>query len=261
MADAVDTSLGPAWSLSGRVALVTGAGQGIGRACALELARAGSAVVCVARSRADVDQVAEVIESSGGAALAVAADVTDERQVIEAIGRAEEFGDLRIAVTAAGTSSVGPSVSYPIESWDEQFSVNARGSFLVCRGVGDSLLRRRRPGSIVTLSSQLGTVGYADSAAYVACKHAVEGLTKALGVEWAPHGVRVNAVAPTFVRTRMTAGFLDDPEFSAEIYSRIPAGKLATLDDVARAVRYLASDAASGTTAQILRVDGGYTAI
>ncbi len=249
------------WSLHGRVALVTGAGRGLGRGIARTLADAGAAVVCVARTRADLDSVVAEIEAEGGAASAFVADVADEAAVAAAVDHAEGLGDLRVLVTAAGTNRPGRAAEYALEDWDLLFDVNVRATFLACRAVGASLLRRGVSGSIVTLSSQMGAVGYPGRAAYCATKHAVEGLTKALAVEWAPDGIRVNALAPTFVETPMTAGFLADPAFRAEILERrLPLGRLATVDDVADAARYLASDASASVTGHSLRVDGGWTA-
>jgi NAD(P)-dependent dehydrogenase (short-subunit alcohol dehydrogenase family) len=250
-----------AWSLEGRVALVTGAGRGLGRGCALELARAGATVLCVARSQDELDDVVAAIVSEGGTAAAHSADVTDEPSVAEAVAAAEELGDLRIALTAAGTNRPGPARDYPLPSWDALFDVNVRATFLVCRAVGDSLLRRGVGGSIVTMSSQMGSVGYPGRVAYCATKHAVEGMTKALAVEWARNGVRVNAVAPTFVETPLTRPYLADPAFRDEVLERrLPTGRLATLDDVAHAARYLACDASSAVTGHTLKVDGGWTA-
>jgi NAD(P)-dependent dehydrogenase (short-subunit alcohol dehydrogenase family) len=250
-----------AWSLAGRVALVTGAGRGIGRGCALELAAAGAAVVLVARTGADVDSVAAEIREQGGVASAHPADVADEAQLVDAVRRAEDAGDLRVLVTAAGANRPGPARGYPVDDWDALFAINVRATFLACRAVGDSLLRRDVPGSLITVSSQMGSVGYPGRAAYCATKHAVDGLTRALAVEWAREGVRVNAVAPTFVETPMTAGFLADPEFRAEVLDRrLPTGRFATVDDVAHAVRYLACDASASVTGHILKVDGGWTA-
>jgi NAD(P)-dependent dehydrogenase (short-subunit alcohol dehydrogenase family) len=250
-----------AWSLAGRVALVTGAGRGLGRGIALELAAAGAEVVCVARSAGELEAVAAEIRAAGGAAHAHPADVTIEAEVAGAARRAEALGELAVAVTAAGTNRPGPARDYPTADWDALFELNVRATFTTCREVGASLLRRGVPGSIVTISSQLGSVGYPGRAAYCATKHAVEGLTKALAVEWARDGVRVNAVAPTFVETPLTAPFLADPAFRAEILERrLPTGRLATVEDVAQAVRYLASDSARSVTGHVLRVDGGWTA-
>lgn len=250
-----------AWTLEGRVALVTGAGRGLGRGIALELAAAGAHVLCVARTVGDLESLVAEIDEAGGTAHAHPADVTDEAEVGEAVAAAERFGDLRVAVTAAGTNRPGPARHYPMADWDALFDVNVRATFLACRATGDALLRRGATGSIVTLSSQMGVVGYPGRVAYCATKHAVEGMTRALAVEWAREGIRVNAVAPTFVETPMTAAFLEDPEFRAEILGRrLPTGRLATIADVAHAVRYLACDAAASVTGHSLRVDGGWTA-
>lgn len=250
-----------AWSLEGRLALVTGAGRGLGRGIALALAAAGAQLLCVARSGDQLDALVKEIAAAGGVAHAHPADVTDEAQVDAAVRRAEQLGDLRIAVTAAGTNQPGPARDYPTAAWDALFDVNVRATFLTCRAVGDSLLRREAAGSIVTLSSQMGSVGYPGRAAYCATKHAVEGLTKALAVEWAAEGVRVNAVAPTFVETPLTRAYLDDPAFREEVIERrLPSRRLATVNEVAHAVRYLACDAAASTTGHVLKVDGGWTA-
>jgi NAD(P)-dependent dehydrogenase (short-subunit alcohol dehydrogenase family) len=243
------------WRLDGRVALVTGAGRGLGRGCAAELAAAGATVVLVARSAAELEAAAA---ETGG--VAHVADVTDEAAVERAVAAADALGDLRILVTAAGTNRPGPAQTYPTADWDALFAVNVRATFLACRAVGARLLRRGVPGSLVTVSSQMGAVGYPGRAAYCAAKHAVDGLTRALAVEWARAGVRVNAVAPTFVATPLTRPMLADPAFRADVLRRLPTGRLATAEDVARAVRYLACDASASVTGHVLRVDGGWTA-
>jgi NAD(P)-dependent dehydrogenase (short-subunit alcohol dehydrogenase family) len=248
------------WSLAGGVALVTGAGRGIGLGCARTLAEAGATVLLVARSAGEIDAAAAAIAAGGGRAQAHAADVTDPAQVAKAVGAARALGDLRVCVNAAGTNRTGPAHDYPLEDWDALFAVNVRATFLVCRAVGAALLADGSRGSIVNLSSQMGSVGYPGRAAYCATKHAVEGLTKALAVEWARAGVRVNAVAPTFVATPLTEGMLAEPAFRADVERRLPSGELATVEQVADAVRYLACDAADSVTGSVLRVDGGWTA-
>jgi NAD(P)-dependent dehydrogenase (short-subunit alcohol dehydrogenase family) len=248
------------WLLEGRLALVTGAGRGIGRGCAIELARAGAAVVLVSRTPRDLDEVAGTIRAHGGTAYVHAADACDEEALDGVVAAAQDLGDLRVLVTAAGTNRPGPARDYPSDLWDALFNVNVRATFLACRAVGDSLLRRGVPGSIVTMSSQMGAVGYPGRAAYCATKHAVNGLTKALAVEWGSDGVRVNAVAPTFVDTPMTAAFLANGAFREEVLRRIPTGRLAMIDEVAHAVRYLAADVSGSVTGHILAVDGGWTA-
>lgn len=248
------------WRLDGRVAIVTGAGRGLGAACALALAEAGATLLLVARTRAEVEAGAAAIVAAGGSARAHVADVTEAGAVTAIVAAALALGDLRIAVNCAGSNRVGAARDYALADWDRLFALNVRAAFAVCQAVGASLLARGVPGSLVTLSSQMGHVGARDRVAYCASKHAVEGMTKALAVEWAPHGIRVNTVAPTFVDTPLTAPMLADPGFRAAVLERIPAGELATAAQVADAVRYLACDAAGSVTGASLRVDGGWTA-
>jgi NAD(P)-dependent dehydrogenase (short-subunit alcohol dehydrogenase family) len=240
--------------LAGRRALVTGAGRGIGRGAALALAAAGAAVTLVSRSRDELEAVAHEI---GAAAQVQVANVRHEEQVERAVTAAHPID---ILVTAAGLNRPGPSAHYATADWDLLMDVNVRGTFLACRAVGRRLIERGAPGRIVTVSSQMGAVGYPGRAAYCATKHAVNGLTKALAVEWAPHGIAVNAVAPTFVRTPMTEPMLADPDFAAEVRRRLPTGEVATVEEVAAAIVYLASDAARSVTGHVLAVDGGWTA-
>jgi NAD(P)-dependent dehydrogenase (short-subunit alcohol dehydrogenase family) len=246
------------WRLDGRIALVIGAGRGLGRGCALELARAGARVVLVSRTESELIEAAA---EAGNDAVAIVADATQPSEVERVVREAAALGELGVLVAAAGTNRPGPARDYPISDWDLLFDLNVRATFLACQAFGDALLTRGRRGSIVMLSSQLGSVGYPGRVAYCATKHAVDGMTRALAVEWARDGIRVNAVAPTFVETPLTKQWLDDPAFRAEVLERrLPTGQLAEIEDVAHAVRYLACDASNNVTGHILRVDGGWTA-
>lgn len=249
-----------AWDLSGRVVLVTGAGKGLGRGAALKLAAAGAQVLLVSRTAADLDAVAAEIEAAGGLAEPCVGDVTDPDELEAVVRRAEELGVLRGCVCGAGTNITGPAVDYALDDWDALFAINVRATFTTARAVGASMLRRGVDGSIVTLSSQMGTVGFPGRVAYCATKHAVEGMTKALAVEWAAEGVRVNAVAPTFVDTPMTRPMFEDESFRAEVMRRLPTGRLATIEEVSDAILYLSCDASRSVTGHVLRVDGGWTA-
>jgi NAD(P)-dependent dehydrogenase (short-subunit alcohol dehydrogenase family) len=250
----------PPLSLEGRHALVTGAGRGIGKACALALARVGAGVTLAARTEEELEAVAAEIDAEGGTADICVGDLTDPSSADRAVAQAANSGALWACVNSAGMNRPGPAADYPTDDWDLVMAVNLRATFLVCRAFGAELLRRAQPGRIVNMSSQMGSVGYPGRAAYCASKHAVNGLTKALGVEWAPHGITVNAVAPTFVETPLTAPMLADEEFRAEVLRRIPAGRIGTVDDVAHAVLYLVSEEASLVTGTVLAVDGGWVA-
>jgi NAD(P)-dependent dehydrogenase (short-subunit alcohol dehydrogenase family) len=242
--------------LDGQHALVTGAGRGIGRACALALAEMGATVTLVARSR---DELEAVAAEADGRAFVHAADITDPDAARAAVGASREHGDLSIVVNSAGTNRPGPTLEQPVADFDLVMDVNVRGTYLVCQAAGEVLVARGG-GRIINVSSQMGSVGYPGRAAYCASKHAVNGLTKALAVEWAPHAVTVNAVAPTFIETPLTAPMFEDAAFKAEVLRRIPLGRIGRVEEVSAAVAFLASPAASLVTGQILLIDGGWVA-
>lgn len=247
--------------LVGGHALVTGAGRGLGRACALALAEAGAQVTAVSRTAAELDELAaEPLPAGAGAIRAHAADAASPEAMAEVVAAAEEHAPLTVLVTSAGTNRPGPTVTQTLDDFDAVMDLNVRATYLACQLFGRTLIDAGRQGRVVLMSSQMGAVGYPGRAIYCASKHAVNGLTKALGVEWARLGITVNAVAPTFVRTPLTEPMFEDAEFRDDVLRRIPAGRIGEPRDVADAVLYLASPAAGMVTGHVLAVDGGWTA-
>lgn len=255
-------SLAP-FSLRGLTGVVTGAGRGIGRALACALAEAGANVVACDLCQADVEETAERIASRGVEALAAVADVTSEADVERMVQCVNDrFGRLDVLVNNAGTTVQKPATEITLEEWNRVLAVNLTGTFL-CSRKAAPLLARGGNGAIVNIGSINGQVAPAlhPSSAYSAAKAGVLGLTRALAVEWATLGVRVNAVCPTYVRTEMTAARLRDPEYAARIENRTPLGRIAEPDDLAGAVVFLASPASGMVTGHALNVDGGWVIV
>lgn len=237
--------------LDGKVAVVTGASQGIGRAVATALAQAGAEVVAVARS---ADKLAALAAEQPGIEP-WPSDVCDPAFHAQLAQR-----QCDILVNNAGMNSPLPIAEMPVEALDVMMSLNVRSLYLTAQAAVRAMLAKGEGGAIVNMSSQMGHVGSPRRTAYCMTKHAVEGLTKAMAVELAPHGIRVNSVAPTFIDTPWTRGMFADPAFKAFVMDMIPMGRLGTLDDVAAAVLYLCSPAAGMVTGTSLLVDGGWTA-
>jgi NAD(P)-dependent dehydrogenase (short-subunit alcohol dehydrogenase family) len=251
------TSADNAFRLDGKIALVTGAGRGIGRAVALALAAAGAALILVSRTLSELDEVAGEIASSGGKARALPFDVTRSDAVREAFAGLDR---LDILVNNAGLNRPQPFLDVDEPTLDLLLGLNVRAAFIVAQAAA-RLMVTRRSGVIINMSSQMGHVGSdLNRTVYVMTKHAIEGLTKAMAAELAPKGVRVVSIAPTFVTTPLTRPFFEDPVFKKWVLDRIPLGRLGTVDDVASAVVFLASPAASLVTGSSLLVDGGWTA-
>lgn len=257
---AVVTPVLPTQRLDGRHAIVTGAGRGIGRAAALALAEAGASVTLFSRSEDELAAVAEEVRQRGVGAETCVGDVRSTGDVERLVEVAAADDGLAICVTAAGLNRPGPTLEQPIDDFDVVVETNLRGTYLTCRAFAAALRGRGRGGRIVAISSQMGEVGYPGRAAYCASKHGVNGLVRALAVEWAPAGIAVNAVAPTFVDTPLTRPMLEDEAFRDDVLRRLPIGRIGTPSDVVGAVVYLASDQAALVTGHVLDVDGGWTA-
>lgn len=250
----------PSFSLTGRVALVTGANRGIGRGLVDALAAAGAKVAITARSRADAELVADEVRAAGGDVSAHELDVANVSSIRAGVDEVvERHGRLDVLVANAGLGANHPAVDVSEADWDDMFDVNAKGLFFTAQAAGRVMLEQGG-GRIVAISSQASLVGIRDHAVYCASKGAVNQLVRVLALEWGASGVTVNAVAPTFVYTPGTAERLDDPEYLAGVVDRIPMGHVGTIADVAGAVIYLASDAAALVNGVILPVDGGWTA-
>ncbi len=253
-------SVQPSFSLSGEVALVTGASRGIGRGLAIALAGAGARVAVAARNTSELDSLVHEIATAGGEAVAFPADVAKVASIqatVEAVHR--HFGHLDILVNNAGLGFNHDAVAVTENDWDEMMAVNLKGLFFACQAAGRIMLQQGH-GRIINLSSQASVVGIPRHAVYCASKGGVNQLTKVLALEWSARGVTVNAVGPTFIRTPGTAERLDQPEFRENVLARIPAGRVGTIADVAGAVIYLASAAGAMVTGSLLLVDGGWTA-
>jgi NAD(P)-dependent dehydrogenase (short-subunit alcohol dehydrogenase family) len=249
------------FGLAGRVALVTGAGRGLGRSIADALADAGAEVWLLARTASEIDQAAAAIRGAGGRAVPVACDVTDSSAVARVIAG---MPALDVLVNNAGSNVPEPFVDVSEAHLDRLLSLNVRAAFLVAQAGARRMLadadRRTRGGAIINMSSQMGHVGAVNRSVYCLTKHAIEGLTKAMAIELAPHGIRVNSLAPTFVETPLTAPMFARPDFAKWVHDRIPLGRVGAPEEVAAAALFLASPAASLVTGTSLVVDGGWTA-
>jgi NAD(P)-dependent dehydrogenase (short-subunit alcohol dehydrogenase family) len=247
-------------SLAGKSAVVIGGTSGIGRALALGLANAGADVAASSRRQEQVDETAAEIELTGQRSLRVASDVVD-RASLEALLAAAiaAFGKVDILVNCAGKTKRGPTIDFPQEVWDDILETNLTGTLYGCQVFGKHMLERGY-GRIINIASLSTFVALYEVAAYAASKAAVASLTKSLAVEWSKHGVNVNAIAPGVFRTALNSGLLDGTERGREFQLRTPIGRFGNVEELAGAAIYLASDAASFVTGEVLVVDGGFLA-
>jgi NAD(P)-dependent dehydrogenase (short-subunit alcohol dehydrogenase family) len=247
----------PSMRLDGRRALVTGAGRGIGLAAAAALAQAGAEVVLAARSATELEEAALAIRAEGGQARALPLDVTDIDGAARAI---EAAGPFHALVNNAGTNRPAPFQDVSVADFDAIMELNVRAAFFAAQAVARGMIAAGIGGAIVHVSSQMGHVGGARRSVYCASKWAIEGLARAMAVDLAPHGIRVNTLCPTFIETPLTKPFFEDAAFKAQVLSMIRLGRLGQVEDLMGAIVFLCSDAAALMTGSSVVVDGGWTA-
>ena len=252
-----DLAKTPSFRLDGKRALVTGGGRGIGLAAASALAEAGAHVTLAARTRSEIEDAAAAIRARGEQAEALPLDVTDLDAVRQAIETAAPF---QILVNNAGMNRPALLPDVTAEDFDAIFALNVRAAFFAAQAVARRLIAAKLPGSIINVSSQMGHVGAARRSVYCASKHAMEGFSKAMAIELAPHNIRVNTLGPTFLETPMTKPFFENKAFRDEVLSKIKLGRLGQLDELTGAIVFLASDASALMTGSALILDGGWTA-
>jgi len=245
-------------NLKNKFALVTGAGKGLGRACAIALAEAGATIIAVSRTKSDLDRLEKSIKKIKGKTIKIQCDVMDFKQLKNEL---DKIKIIDILVNNAGTNFPEPFEKIRQESMNYLVDLNLKAAFNVAQLVVKKMLKnKKRPGSIINMSSQLGHVGMSGRNVYNMTKFGIEGLTKGMGVELAKNNIRVNSVAPTFVETPMVKNFFRNKKFKKLALSKIPMGKAATESDVATTVCFLASSASSMITGTSILIDGGWTA-
>jgi len=253
----IDLAKTPSFRLDGKRALVTGGGRGIGLAAASALAAAGAHVTLAARTKAEIEDAASAIRARGENADALVLDVTDIDAARKALAAAEPY---HVLVNNAGMNRPAYLPDVKVEDFDAIFSLNVRAAYFMAQAIALRLIETRQPGSIINISSQMGHVGAARRTVYCASKHAMEGFTKAMAIELAPHNIRVNSLGPTFLETPMTKPYFENKAFRDEVLSRIKLGRLGQLEELNGAIVFLASDASSLMTGSALVLDGGWTA-
>ncbi len=250
----------PEFDLSGKVAVVTGAGRGMGRYMALDLARYGADVVLCSRTLAELERVGGEVEALGRKALVVPTDVGRIAEIERMTAMAvERFGRIDILVNNAGMNVPQWAEEVTEEAWDRIMNINVKGVFFCAQTVGKVMIRQKK-GKIINISSQAGSVGLIKRSAYGSSKGAINQLTRVLALEWGKHNICVNALAPTFVETPMTRPMLEEKSFRDYVMGNILLGRLCKPEDLTGGLIYLASNASDMVTGHILHIDGGWTA-
>ena len=247
----------PSFRLDGKRALVAGATSGIGLACAAALGQAGAQVTLAARSAARLGDVARAFDAAGIATRALPLDVSDIPAVQDAVA---ETGPYDILVNSAGLAIHSPALETTPQDFDAVSDLNFKGAYFLTTAVARGLIAAGKPGSLINITSQMGHVGGIDRAVYCGTKHAVEGFTKAMAIEWGPLGIRVNTICPTFIRTPLTEPTFNNPDRVAWILDKIKLGRVGEVTDIMGPVVYLASEASALMTGTHLLIDGGWTA-
>jgi NAD(P)-dependent dehydrogenase (short-subunit alcohol dehydrogenase family) len=247
----------PSMGLDGRKALVTGASSGIGLGCAVALAEAGAEVVLAARNADALDKATKAIGEKGWMAQSLVMDVSDIEATASAI---LEHGPFDILVNSAGAARHSAAIDTKPDDFDAIIDLNLRGAYFVTQAVASQLISEKKSGSLINISSQMAHVGGQDRAVYCASKHAVEGFTKSMAIEWGAKNIRVNTICPTFIRTQLTQVTFDNPERRKWVEEKIKLGRVGEVEDIMGAVVFLASDASSMITGSALMIDGGWTA-
>lgn len=247
----------PSFRLDGRRALVSGASRGIGLACAAALAEAGAHVVMAARGRDALEEAAATLHAEGRSVETLPLDLADVAGTEDAIAR---LSPLDIFVNSAGIARHGPAFDTRVDDYDAVMATNVRAAYFASRAVAKGMVEAGRGGAIIHVSSQMGHVGGIDRAVYCASKHALEGMVKAMAIEWGKANIRINTVCPTFIRTAFTQASFADPARRDWILSKIKLPRVGEVEDVMGAVVFLASDAAAMITGTSLLIDGGWTA-
>jgi len=246
----------PSFRLDGKNALVTGAGRGIGMGASIALAESGAKVTLVSRTEKELKEISDHINSQGYESSYISLDVNNENEISELINSSDPFD---ILVNNAGTNKPAKLVDTDINDFDYVMSLNVRSVINLTKSVVKKMLDNDVKGSIINVSSQMGHVGGPNRTTYCSSKFAIEGFTKALAIELAPNGIRVNTICPTFIQTPMTEPFLKDEEFKKNTIGMIPLGRLGEVKDLMGPFVFLASEASSLMTGSSLLVDGGWT--